>query len=126
MKIEHLALAERLYHTLQRANWKRALGAAVLLTFLASMVFAHEWYDPECCSDQDCAPIPVHAVEQLPDGKYRVTLRPGEHFMVSGKTFVGSPISVRNSMDGDYHACIVNYEMADATLRCLYKPMTLF
>jgi len=80
---------------------------------------AHSWYDPVCCSERDCAPIPYEAVEITDEG-YLVTLHAGEHLMVSSTVVhVVAYADVLKSKDGEYHACLFpNQEV----MRCFYAP----
>lgn len=120
-----------------------ALGGAVLAAipalFMAGAAAAHSWYDLDCCSAKDCAPIPAAAVTVEPEG-YRVTLRPGDHFMVTAPLTAffahGNP-NLRPSQDGDWHACVIpgfappagipegytpGWVKTDPYIRCLYVP----
>ena len=110
-----------------------------LLSAASSGATAHSapsgWrYDGTCCSavtpDEhtgDCAPIPASAVEEVPGG-YVVTLRPGDHPLVTVEhrfevpfnrpmTEGGREPAIRPSGDERWHACL--YPTED-TLRCLY------
>lgn len=51
----------------------------------AGPVAAHSWYDADCCSARDCAPIPASTVTLTGEG-YAVTLHPGDHFMADADT----------------------------------------
>jgi hypothetical protein len=80
---------------------------------------AHSWYDPVCCSERDCAPIPYEAVEITDDG-YLVTLRAGDHLMVSSTVVhVVAYADVLKSQDGEYHACLFPNQNV---MRCFYAP----
>lgn len=77
-------------------------------------VFAHSWYDADCCSQKDCEPM---AADYLPveDGAY--ILPNGERVSVD---------KTRPSLDGRYHWC---RHTSDSTLirpkdrqNCLYVP----
>jgi len=97
------------------------LGLTILTTGGAA---AHEWYDPSCCNDRDCAPIPYDAVEQMEWG-YKVTLGYGDHPLIrpGQKPVVMSfPWDVvRQSRDVGHHACVVNWpSMERPFVRCLY------
>ena len=70
----------------------------ILSTFgliIATAAFGHSWYPWECCSDNDCAPLPRETVSEvqggwkLPDGRF-----------VAYKQAKMSP-------DGDFHLCEV-------------------
>lgn len=95
---------------------KRALICLALALLLAIMAprpgYPHGWYDPECCSDSDCKPLPAGAVVQPVPGGYEITPTPGD-----------SPIfftreKVKPSKDGYFHGCIGPTGIA----YCLYVP----
>jgi len=117
------------------------LRAFLLALFVAAIVFlllfgplwlltasarAHDWYDPICCSDRDCAPIPFSSVRVTAQG-YAITLSPDQHPMLANEMTphewlipFGSP-KVRDSKDDAYHACIVP---GSRRLLCFYAlPM---
>lgn len=88
---------------------------------------AHSWYDPECCSTKDCAPIPHGAVQWSPEG-WQVTLGPDDHPMLAHREEPHTWVvpdrpnrygfqRVRKSRDENWHACIIGNLMV-----CLYKP----
>jgi hypothetical protein len=115
-------------------------GAALALALMAaSPAGAHSspqgWrYGGTCCSSVeprshqgDCAPIPDSAVEEIPGG-YRVTVRPGDHPLVTREHTWDVPFdrpmapgsaqpAVRPSGDSNWHICLHPNE---DTLRCLY------
>lgn len=94
-----------------------AVALIVLLVVLARATFAHSWYDPWCCNERDCAPIPFRAVEAGPDG-WIVTLEPGDHPIVQSRVVHVVPYAdMRPSQDGDFHACILHDKGA---MRCFY------
>ncbi len=111
-----------------------ALAGLALLAWamISTLAEAHEapsgWrYDASCCSNQDCAEIPSHAVQERPDG-YHVTLEAHEHFMVRAGTVFRETRAyghgrLRDSPDGRFHACINNYTQK---LICLYVPPRSF
>jgi len=88
----------------------RVLLAALLL--LATIpALAHSFYDYDCCSDNDCAPLPDGAVVEGPNG-YEVDMN-GNHYSVA----YGDP-RIRGSADRNFHGC----EFPKGQLRCLYTP----
>lgn len=93
---------------------------AVLFGFLITQAKAHDWYDSDCCSTQDCAPAPVGSVTATDTG-WQVIILPGEHPMVKRNvsTFVpfGDPREKR-SKDARFHACITPGQR----FLCLYVP----
>jgi hypothetical protein len=77
------------------------------LVFNASVAFGHSWYDAECCSDRDCAPI-EYAPRPLPGGSF--LLNTGE---------VVEPGRVKWSRDEHYHLC---RSPNTGQIYCLYVP----
>lgn len=109
--------------------WPLWLPVFVMLWLLSeTFAYAHEApsgmkYDAYCCNGNrvngDCEMIPASSVRVTPDG-YEVTLRPGDHRMVTVKhVFHKSYSETRVSTDNEYHACLFPDEH---TLRCLYAP----
>jgi len=91
---------------------------------LAAIATAHEWYDSDCCSGNDCAPIPTSAVSIGPEG-YTVTIGPGDHPLAGGtitKFFRYDSPQVRVSQDGKYHTCVIGSEGGEQWMLCLYAP----
>jgi len=88
--------------------------------------WGHSFYDPWCCSEQDCAPIPASSVRWTPAG-WEVTLTPEQHFMVQRPTTWLIPFDdeirgnarIRQSPDDSFHACVLPISQ---TMRCLYVP----
>jgi hypothetical protein len=81
-------------------------------------------YDPGCCSDYDCAPIPASAVTLAPDG-WRIRLAPGQHRFVREALDVVVPFGdprIRRSGDGGWHACI---SPSTGRVLCVYEPERL-
>ena len=88
---------------------------------------AHDWYDPECCSGMDCAP--VEKVEVMPTAAIASMLSaPAQASVPSimvvttrhGTATVPPNMKMRPSQDGRMHACIVN-----GRLICLYLPPSM-
>lgn len=92
----------------------------LILALSTTPVMAHDWYPIECCSGQDCAPIPDTAVAVLPDGSYRVVLKPGDHPLVMyeiSRVFRATDRGLRWSHDAGYHACV-----AGGSILCFFIP----
>lgn len=90
----------------------RIASTAVLLGGFLLSAQAHEsphgWqYDPECCSNRDCAPYPAKNVKQVPGG---YVIETGE-FIENAK--------VKRSQDEEYHLC---RHPTGSTIFCLYVP----
>lgn len=66
---------------------------------------AHSWYDPECCSDQDCYPVAAEDVIETDTG--------WKH-LPTGKTFTRQ--QVKPSKDRNFHICVSPH----GTPYCIY------
>ena len=86
--------------------------------------FGHSFYDPNCCNGDsetgDCQAIPETSVTSTPGG-FIVTLRPGDHRLVTVEHTWTVPFGeVKwDFPDGRFHACLWPTEY---TLRCFYAP----
>ncbi len=93
------------------------LVLAVLAALAAcAPAFAHSWYDPICCSERDCEPLPEGAVTQVSGGY---------HVKYTGKMGFNVDVIVpyekaKASRDEKYHGCAT----AERFL-CLYVPMNV-
>lgn len=85
---------------------------AVGLSLMAGKAYPHSWYDPACCSERDCAPIPQGTKVEYAAGGYNVTL-PG------GSPIFFSQDKVKPSQDGLWHICI---NPVSGTRYCIYVP----
>jgi hypothetical protein len=92
---------------LLKAGLLALVCVAALCFALSSKIKAHSWYGAECCSDRDCAPVPVEAVKETPEGFY---VLPQGDFVERGKE--------KPSLDGEYHVC----RYPSGRLICLYVP----
>lgn len=79
----------------------------VISVLLLAAAAAHEWYPPICCSGGDCTPIPSARVKAEGAGGYVVD----DKFHVERK-------DVRDSPDGQYHACFPNEDR----MACFFAP----
>lgn len=90
---------------------------------LAVRGHAHSWYDYECCSDEDCKPVPHESIEEKPNGDVTYTMPDGYkcHFSAS---------QIRDGQDTEWHACIIEASHAGPnygrSCRCIYRPARLF
>jgi len=94
---------------------------AAMVAVSAAPVAAHEWYDPSCCSGQDCAPVEASAIK-AEDGNWHVSLDPGSHPLVTKPMSWVVPFDapkVRESQDDKFHACV---GVRSGILFCLYVP----
>lgn len=94
----------------------------ILTALIAQAAFAHSWYDPECCSDRDCAPI----TEPLKYNSKGEILAKTKH----GYTIIPRDHKIRPSKDEDIHVCM-NIYIPDKPLDkktptfkflCIYRP----
>lgn len=68
---------------------------------------AHDWYPPDCCSDNDCRMLPASRVKAMRDGGY----------LIDGLIAIQRE-RVRPSPDGEYHACMPTA----IHVRCFWAP----
>lgn len=93
------------------------MRSLVILGVLLSATYAsaHSFYEYECCSDYDCAPLEETKIEEK-DGGW--TLWDGRHVPYRDKRVKPSP-------DGQFHLCEQKWEpnTADRKILCLYAPI---
>lgn len=77
------------------------------ITLLPTSAKAHSWYDKECCSGDDCAPVADGGIKEGPGG---YTLPDGNLLPYGDKR-------IRQSVDHQFHWCHIN-----AATYCLYVP----
>jgi hypothetical protein len=100
---------------------------AFLLIVAISAALAHNapsgWsYDPACCSDRDCAPVPARFIRATPAG-LEISIPAGAHPFVAGEALrevvpYADP-RIRPSGDGQHHACV----SPSRRLLCIYLPV---
>ena len=105
-----------------------ALGAAALIHALTADAGGHQApsgfaYPAICCNGNrehgDCQPIPDQSVKPVAGG-YRITLRPGDHHMVTRlHVFDMKQGQAQPSPDGRYHVCL--YPNEDR-VQCFFAP----
>lgn len=74
------------------------------------------WYDPGCCSMQDCEPVEPGAIQRQDEGYY-VEYLSSRGFRVRGFIPLNSP-AIHPSQDGREHACATAQ-----LLLCIYLPL---
>lgn len=106
----------RTLHAILRSPMGLCVAATLGLLIVAvpaSPVRSHSWYDPDCCSGQDCEP--VSTVSYVASDPSSVPV------MVVTTSLGTKPVTpmtkIRESKDSRMHACI--YQGA---LLCLYMP----
>ena len=82
----------------------------VLIAFRPA--YSHSFYDWQCCSNRDCAPLPDGAVHATADGWRIIRI---------GLTVPYTDKRIRDSPDGRFHACFRNGDPTQDLL-CLYVP----
>lgn len=85
-----------------------ALSLMALVAGMFAAAWGHSWYDPDCCSDRDCAVAEVLEV----DG--RIVLR-----NQYGMAPLPPTLIPRTSRDENWHAC---FDYTKTNLRCVYAP----
>lgn len=119
-------------------------GVLVVVIFLLTLLVVnaagahsdgHMRYPPECCSNQDCAP--VDKIEQVPTQKlaaagmvFGPTAQLPSHLVVTtkhGTVMVPENFKRRPSMDGRWHACISGSVMGIVPPRliCIFEPPSM-
>lgn len=85
-----------------------ALSLMALVAGMMAAAWGHSWYDPDCCSDRDCAPAEV----SQRDGVLWLKNQHGEGPMPP-------TLIPRTSRDELWHAC---FDYTKTNLRCVYAP----
>ncbi len=83
-----------------------------MIALLLAAILAHSWYSYECCSENDCAPVPMGTLIRASGDGYDVTL-PNGLLLHAGKN------TLKVSQDGLWHVCII---ASNPSVRCLYVP----
>lgn len=84
------------------------LKAAILAS---QLMLVHDFYDPSCCSGQDCKPVQCNELKTQDDGytEYR--------------GFLFSKEMRKTAPDGMCHVCISKYDEGRINIpRCVYFP----
>lgn len=97
--------------------------AMVFVLLMIAVANAHDWYPPECCHNQDCAP--VDSVETLPATTANMNLLWPRENLISitrvttkhGTAIIPPGMPRRESPDGRMHACMHN-----GRLLCVFWP----
>lgn len=84
----------------------------LLMSVVASPVFAHSWYDPACCSDRDCRPVASGEV---------LLQANGWHVIPTGELILFDDPRIRQSRDPLMHICTT--VAGTIVTRCLYVPL---
>lgn len=93
---------------------------ALALTFLSSSTaHSHAWYPPECCSENDCRPVPR--------GEVRVDAAGGLLILIDGDWYAIPPDKIREkpSPDSQIHVCYSRVGKPPHTLFCVFVPASM-
>lgn len=91
---------------------RKLLTIAFLL--MSSSAFSHGWYGWECCSGQDCKPIPVSDVHATPAG-WKID--------ITGEVIPFNDKKIKDSRDANFHRCARSADFsAKGVTLCLYVP----
>lgn len=86
--------------------------AATVILFAVMHAMAHSWYEPDCCSGDDCAPVHVSDVRITNEG----------YELPDGFVFKYGNRRIRPSRDGDFHVCT---NKKDPSIHyCIYVPLS--
>lgn len=85
------------------------VAAAMLILATLTTAGAHSWYEPQCCSSTDCAPVDDGVVEEKSDGI---------HVKGYGVLSYTDP-RIRWSKDDQDHLCTEQY--GQHKLLCVYR-----
>lgn len=92
---------------------EKIILAAVVFVTLCAYAIAHSWYDADCCSINDCYPVPADSVIEMRDGWKHI---PTNTFFKDEKHIK----RIRPSKDRSFHVCIVGDANVGYTGRCIY------
>ena len=99
--------------------------AGIFLLLSTTVAFGHGWYDPECCHDQDCAP--VTKTELVPGFAYAGIAglgkpQPPTLWVTTrhGRAAVPQSLIPKQSKDNNAHACI-----REGKVICYYLPPSI-
>lgn len=105
--------------------WLWVLATAAIVTFIGTLIsaaWAHEWYDPACCSGQDCRPL-APTEYRFDGGRWYLRNADGNEpcgwQALSDTTLWDSRARVRISSDFDMHGCF-NMSGKGCTPLCIY------
>lgn len=92
---------------------KGALVAIVLAVLAVAFIGSqqargHSWYEPACCSGDDCAPLPIDSIEEQTDG-----------YLLKSTGELIERAKAKHGRDEDYHLCRSKHT---GTIYCLYLP----
>jgi hypothetical protein len=94
----------------------------LVLMLVTSPAAAHDWYPPECCGGQDCAPVDKAEIiedrisnDKIIVGGLMVTTK-------HGSVLVPPNFRRRESKDHRMHACMTPLGEGKMYLYCIFMP----
>lgn len=98
---------------------------ALVLSLFISAAHAHSWYPPECCSGQDCRPVP-RSEAQYDDRGLWIVINGTWRLMPLEK------IREQPSPDSEFHVCFSQYSPPMSTqpppaptIYCVFVPASM-
>ena len=109
---------------------KHSTFAAVAFCFMLLVVGAnacqraqaHSWYPIECCSGRDCAEAQIESIHVPTAGNSLPVTIVKTKF---GTAVVPPNFPLRESKDGQIHACMYPTQEGTMMLRCLFVPPSM-
>ena len=96
------------------------LAAVTLAVGSIIQADAHSWYQSDCCSDRDCAPVEEMVwVVPAGGGAPRLVVTT-EH----GKAIIPHGFPVKESRDGRMHVCMRDH-YGEMTVICIFVPPSM-
>lgn len=96
--------------------------AFLFFLFFSFNAYAHSWYDKDCCDNRDCAPV---IKREKVKGGWVLQTKFGVAFLP--QKLLDNPenkiVSIRQSQDLFWHACIIHDETGDSFVKCVYLPL---
>jgi hypothetical protein len=100
------------------------LALCLYMMWGGAKAYAHSWYPQQCCSDQDCEPIPDEGVKQTAAGFHVKYVSP--RFGAIDEVI---PLAdAKPSRDGNFHGCwrkSVDTYYAPKKWICFFAPMAV-
>jgi hypothetical protein len=93
--------------------WAVVVAIGLLLFWMAP-ARAHDWYDIDCCSNDDCRPVKPGEVEVWDDGECI-----GYRHIETGRLWCRGKSRIRPSKDGGDHLCWPTW--AEKPNSCFYE-----
>ena len=93
-----------------RAEMGKLVCLLVVAQLINSAAGAHSWYPKECCSDNDCRPVPCAELTKINLG------------LMWRRSVIFNDTQTRDSLDQFCHVCIKSYAGFDLPI-CVFIPL---